>query len=108
MRKGIHRCCIHVVREIYRLALFRKNHGAVKHKAGQNRHADARGLDREDLVDVLVFKKPVYLLCHIVAQLGVDLMVKETVHLQDSAGLYHAVTLNALDKLLQFDHLVCY
>lgn len=63
-------------------------------------HANARSLDRQDLVDLDALEQTGPLGAHVVEQLNVALVVEEGINLKDVTGLYDAVMANTILKLL--------
>ena len=63
-------------------------------------HANARSLNRQDLVDLDTLEQTGPLGAHVVEQLNVALVVEEGINLKDVTGLYDAVMANTILKLL--------
>ena len=63
-------------------------------------HANARSLNRQDLVDLDTLEQSGPLGAHVVEQLNVALVVEEGINLKDVTGLYDAVMANTILKLL--------
>jgi hypothetical protein len=63
-------------------------------------HANARSLNRQDLVDLDALEQTGPLGAHVVKQLNVALVVEEGINLKDVTGLYDAVMANTILKLL--------
>ena len=63
-------------------------------------HANARSLDRKDLVNLDILEQTGPLGAHVVKQLNVALVVEESINLKDITGLYDAVMANTVLKLL--------
>ena len=63
-------------------------------------HANARSLNRQDLVDLDILEQAGPLGAHVVEQLNVALVVEEGINLKDVTGLYDAVMANTILKLL--------
>ena len=63
-------------------------------------HANARSLDRQDLVDLDALEQTGPLSAHVIEQLNVALVVEEGINLKDVTGLYDAVMANTILKLL--------